>query len=200
MRKQKMIVDTELTLVEYVVMVNDMALEYFNEDGEYQPHIGILNVMRLFYNHCVIESKFDNSHEIIDAMEMETMVEDDEFIAAFNDAIVGSVPGIRMDFANAYKDAMDIVEDKKHSVGRAVDSVKKALVSISDVINPILTDEHINMVSEIAKNIGNGNINAEAIIEAFGKSERFKEIIHFDKKDEIAIDKKVIHFSDSGNK
>lgn len=183
MKKQTIVVDTELSMVDYLVMVNEMVLEYFNEDGEYQPHIGMLNVMRLFYNNCVKESKFDKPHDITDAMDMEIIVEDDTFLDAFNDAIIGT-PGIKMDFANAYKDAMDIVETKKHSVERAVDSIKRAITSILDIVNPLLTDEHMDMVSEIAKNVGNGNLNAAAIVDAYGKSDRFKQVINSNEKDE----------------
>ena len=188
MRKQKMVVNTELNMIDYIVLVNEMVLEYFNDDGEYQPHIGMLNVMRLFYNSCVVESKFDNPHDIVDAMDMEIIVEDDDFLNAFNDALVGNVPGVRFDFANAYKDAMDIVENKKHSIERAVDSIKKLLSSILDVVNPLLTDEHMSMVSEIAKNVGNGNISAEAIVDAYGKSKRFQQVINSKEKDE-SVDK-----------
>ena len=131
MRKQKIVVNTELSMIDYLVMVNDMVLEYFNEDGEYQPHIGMLNVMRLFYNHCVIESKFDTPHDIIDAMDMEIIVEDDDFLNAFNDAII-----------------------------------------------PLLTDEHIDKVSEIARDVASGKLSAEAIVDAYGKSNRFKQVVN----------------------
>lgn len=192
MRKQKIVVDTELNMIDYMVLVNDMVLEYFNDEGEYQPHIGMLNVMRLFYNVCVKESKFDNPHDITDAMDMEIIVEDDDFLNAFNDAIIGVVPGIRFDFANAYKDAMDIVETKKHSIERGVESIKKLLFSILEVVNPLLTDEHMNMVSKIAENIGNGNINAEAIVDAYGKSQRFQDVINPKEESEIVDKNKVV--------
>jgi len=180
-----MVVNTELNIIDYIVLVNEMVLEYFNDDGEYQPHIGMLNVMRLFYNNCVVESKFDNPHDIVDAMDMEIIVEDDDFLNTFNDALVGNIPGVRFDFANAYKDAMDIVENKKHSIERAVDSIKKLLSSIFDIVNPLLTDEHMDMVAEIAKNVGNGNISAEAIVDAYGKSKRFQQVINSKEKKNI---------------
>lgn len=83
-----MTVKTELGIIGYVSMVDEIVLEYFNADGEYQPHIGMLNAMRLFYNECVKESKFDEqlAHDNIDAMEMEALVADQEFIEAYNRA------------------------------------------------------------------------------------------------------------------
>lgn len=187
MKTKKMVVNTNLKMVDYLVMVNEIVLEYFNEEGEYQPQIGTLNAMRLFYNNCVVESKFDISHDIVDAMDMEPIVNDDEFIAAFNDAIIGDCPGICMDFANAYKDALDIVETKKTSIERAVNSVKNMITSILDVINPLLSDEHIDKVSEIARDVSNGKISAEAVIDAYGKSKRFKEVISSGEKDSNVV-------------
>lgn len=181
MKTKKMKVNTSLGMVEYLTMVNEIVLEYFDEDGNYQPQIGILNAMRLFYNECVIESKFELPHDITDAMDMEIMVTDDEFVNEFNNAIIGDIPGIRFDFANAYKDAMDIVETKKSSIERAVDSVKKMIISILDVINPLLSDEHIDKVAEIAHDVANGKISAEAVVDAYGKSNRFKEVISQEK-------------------
>ena len=101
MKTKKMKVNTYIGMVEYLTMVNEIVLEYFDEDGNYQPQIGILNAMRLFYNECVIESKFELPHDITDAMDMEIMVTDDEFVNEFNNAIIGDRPGIRFDFANA---------------------------------------------------------------------------------------------------
>lgn len=181
MKTKKMKVNTYLGMVEYLTMVNEIVLEYFDEDGNYQPQIGILNAMRLFYNECVIESKFELPHDITDAMDMEIMVTDDEFVSEFNNAIIGDIPGIRFDFANAYKDAMDIVETKKSSIERAVDSVKKMIFSVLDVINPLLSDEHIDKVAEIAHDVANGKISAEAVVDAYGKSNRFKEVISQEK-------------------
>lgn len=120
-------------------------------------------------------------------MDMEIIVEDDDFLDAFNDAIVGDSSGIRMNFSNAYKDAMDIVETKKQSIERAVDSIKKALSSIVDTINPLLTDEHIDKVSEIARDVANGKLSAEAIVDAYGKSERFKQVVNSNEKDEKVV-------------
>ena len=83
-----------------------------------------------------------------------------------------------MNFSNAYKDAMDIVETKKQSVERAVGTIKKALSSIIDTINPLLTDEHIDKVSEIARDVASGKLSAEAIVDAYGKSNRFKQVVN----------------------
>lgn len=182
MKTEKMIVNTKLKMIDYFVIVNEIALEFFDEEGEYQPQIGMFNAMRLFYNNCVIQSKFDIPHNITDAMDMEPLINDEEFIMAFNNAIVSDYSKINIDFANAYKNALDIVETKKKSFERIIDSAKNIITSILDIINPILSDEHIDKVSEIAQDISNGKISAEAVIDAYGKSKRFEEVINSKEK------------------
>lgn len=161
-------VDTKLDIIDYVSMVNEIVLEFFNSDGVYQPHIGKLNAMRLFYNKCVTKSKFDVSlgHDIIDAMDMVLIVKDNNFIEKYNEAIAaGSY--IQLDFGNAYKDAMEIVDVKKSSFGSAVEIVKNMIMGIVDKVSPILTPENIENVSKIAADISEGKLSAESLVDAY---------------------------------
>ena len=46
-----MVIKKDFSVVDYVSLVNGIVGEFFDsETGDYQPHIGRLNVMRLFYN------------------------------------------------------------------------------------------------------------------------------------------------------
>jgi hypothetical protein len=96
-----------------------------------------------------------------------------------------------MDFANAYRDALEIVETKKNSIERAFVSIKKSISAILDTINPLLSDDHIDKVSEIARDVANGKISAEAVVDAYGKSNRFKQVINSGEKSKDA-DKNVV--------
>lgn len=162
-------VNTKLALFDYLAMVKEIAYEFINdEDGTYQPQIGKLNAMRLFYNHCVIKSRFDEKygHDVIDADSMEEIVADDGFIEAFNKAIECDRT-IRYDFANAYRDAMEIVNVKKTSFGSAVNIVGSMINKIFESVSPLLTEENINIVSQIAKDMSEGKVSAEAIVDAY---------------------------------
>lgn len=169
-------VNTTLGIIDYVTIVESMVNEYFNDDGDYVPQIGILNIMRLFYNECVLECKFDVPHTISDALDMEVFINDEEFIEAFNLAIQFNGV-IAIDFANAYKDAMDIVSVKKSSVDNAVRKIKVMFADIVSKISDTLTPENIDKITKISENIANGKITNEAIVDAFGKSEMFSKIL-----------------------
>ena len=145
----------------------DFVKEFFDDEGEYVPHIGRLNAMRLFYNECVIESNFELSHDFEDALQMGVLVEDEEFIEQFNAALKGDGT-IRLDFANAYAEAMEIVNVRKGSFGNAVNVIKNAISNVVDMINPVLGKENIEKFNKLADTFSKGNLSADSIVEAFG--------------------------------
>ena len=162
-------------IVDFATMVDSIVAEYFDAEGNYTPHIGMLNAMRVFYNECVTESKFDIEHNIVEALEMETLVADDDFIEAFNKAIYfdGTV---KLNFANAYKNALDIVNTRKTSIGNAIDMFKSGLTKFVDKISPVLTEGNLAQLTKIAEDISKGKLNPDSIVEAYGNSKRIEEI------------------------
>lgn len=168
-----MVIKKDFSVIDYVSLVNGIADEFFDVNGEYQPHLGRLNVMRLFYNECVTESKFDLPHDFNDALMLEPLIQDEEFIAEFNKALKGD-GSIRLDFANAYAEAMEIVNVRKGSFGNAVDVIKGAISNIIDMINPVLGTDNIEKFKQIADSFTSGNLSADAIIEAFGNKDENK--------------------------
>ena len=78
----KLVIDTKLDVATYLFLVDNIALEYFAENGTYQPHIGYLNTIRLFYNTCVKQSQYDNSipHDFVDMSAVNVLANDDEFM------------------------------------------------------------------------------------------------------------------------
>ncbi|MDD5792021.1 MAG: hypothetical protein PUD22_05540 [Erysipelotrichaceae bacterium] len=175
--KQSFVVNTKLKAIEYIMLVNDIASQYFFSDGTYAPQTGLLNAMQLFYNICVKSSKYDDTiaHNSDSMDSIEILVADDDFVKAFNNALV--VEGYRMDFANAFRDAMDIVETRKSSLYHAVDMIENVIMLAIDKITPALTKENIENVKAIAEDISKGNISAQSVVEAYSKSDRIKELI-----------------------
>lgn len=168
-----MVIKKDFSVIDYVSLVNGIADEFFDVNGEYQPHLGRLNVMRLFYNECVAESKFDLPHDFNDALMLEPLIQDEEFIAEFNKALKGD-GSVRLDFANAYAEAMEIVNVRKGSFGNAVDVIKGAISNIVDMINPVLGTDNIEKFKQIADSFTSGNLSADAIVEAFGNKDENK--------------------------
>lgn len=162
-REKTMTIETKLSVIEFVSTVNSIALEYFDDAGNYTPHIGLLNAMRVFYNTCVKESKHDTDHphNIDDAVEIGTIAEDDEFIESFNKAI--QTDRYALDFATAYNEAISIVEQKKYTMQNIIDVIKKSLLEIIDNMNDILTPENIENIAKITKSINNNENEADVL-------------------------------------
>jgi len=177
-------IGTKLNMLDYLSIVNEIANEFFNEDGDYQPHIGLINAMCVFYNNCVKSSKFDEKfgHEIVDPTEISEVFEDEEFIQAFNASI--TVTMVCFDFANAFRDAMDIVNTKKNSVNQIYNKIKKLANDATTVMASMVTKENLDRIDAITDKIKNGTLDVDAFIESYGSSEMFKRTLESAKKAE----------------
>ena len=164
-------VNPNLSLYDYIVMVEDIAEEFFDENNTYCPHIGELNAMRLFYNKCVEESKFDEKygHNIVNAEDMIEIVADKEFIDVFNRNIDYEFRGSPAccDFCSAYRNARDIVNTRKSSIGNATDTISLMIKKITDSISSVINEDTVNTLSQIGKDMLGGKVTAEAIVAAY---------------------------------
>lgn len=162
-------IDCKLSLVDYCEVVENIAREYFNDELEYKPYLGELNAMAVFYNKCVKGTIKEDIPEIKDALEMEPLINDMRFMVAYNNAIKTDENVFAFDFANAYKNALKMVEVKKTSLSTIFGKAEKKVEEILNKISPLLSKENLDNVSKIASDIGKGNIGAEAIVQAYKK-------------------------------
>lgn len=168
-KRRKFNNNTSMLVVDYAIMVESLASEFFNlETGDYQPHLGNLNAMRVFYNTFYRDEEKDDA--IIDALDMNPIVSDIDFITAFNDAIT-SCSGIQLDFANAYRDALDIVESRKTSVGRIFTGIKEGLQNLVETMSPAMDEENIGKIYSVVQEIAKGNISMDKIVKTYGKND-----------------------------
>lgn len=170
-------VHTDLGIVEYCAIVKSIADGYFDDEFEFVPHFGKLNAMRLFYNICVEDDILGKPHDISDALEMEDLVKDYEFIKAFRQATEKD-DGLSLSFSNAYYDAIKIVNTKKGSLNRAVDVIKSVLNNIVNSMGSIFTEENMAKMQKMSEDIASGKLSNESIAEAFGNSDVINKIIN----------------------
>lgn len=158
--------ENNLNLVNYTAIVEAIADGYFDFDGTYQPHIGLMNAMRLFYNNCVVVSAFDEKHphNISNILDMQEIVDDEEFISEFNNALCGSK--YTFDFANAFAAALSIVEVKRSSIGSLINYAKNVLIELSNTLSSVMTQENMDALKAVAGAIGSGEALDEALAQA----------------------------------
>ena len=168
-------VDTRLSLSDYFNVVDDLVLSYFDVDGKYQPQMGFINSIKVFYNYCVKHSSLDGivEHDFSNLVDVEIIMEHDEIMREYFKATTLDYEPSYVDFARAYQDALDIVEHKKTSVGNLAEQLGTALEKIVARINEVVNREDLDKMAEISKYFAEHGVDADAIMKAYGKSEKF---------------------------
>lgn len=174
---EKITVKTDMDVMTYIRTVNDLASNFFYSDGEYAPHVGMVYAMKQFYDTCVdsdeLKAKLADNADNINAVDI--LVADEDFIHAFNNALVCN--DRRLNFANAYIDALKIVDDRKSSVNRAIDMVENVLSGLVEKIMPALSEENLAVVRMMAEQMASGKTFDQTALNVFLKENRLKEII-----------------------
>jgi len=172
------------TVAEYYSLVNEIVDSYFDEAGNYAPHIGDMCTMLAFYNGCIMNKNLISDMEVItDIFDADVIFANEEFLEAFNEAITFD-GDIKYDFANAFKNAMEIIHSRINSptyaisqatrqIGELVSNLDNMISSVNNVMN----EETVDKLLEFAKNVSDGKYDAKAVTDAFTESEAFKAIM-----------------------
>lgn len=170
-------------VLKYYSMVNEIVDGYFDESGDYAPHLGDMAAMLVFFNECVINKKdlVDNDF-FTDPLDANELYINEDFINAFNEAI--TFKGlIKFDFANVFKNAMEIVHYRCTSPTNAINKGISKVGSIVDSINAIMNQDTVDQLLEFAKNVSDGKYDAKAVADVFAESEAFKKIAEMERSE-----------------
>lgn len=165
---EKIIVLDNVDIVTYSAAVAEIAEKFFDEDDNYTPQFGRANSVGVFFNRFVdiisLEAYFaDYDGEI----NVDLFLADENCLKVYNKALKNDTD-YRLNFANAYADAMDIVKTKNTTIGGAVDLFKSAISKIVDKINLIFTDDNIAKLEKISENVTKGDFSPDAVVKALG--------------------------------
>lgn len=190
----KITVNTELTIDSYLEVVNKIVGNYFiseiDEDnnviGEsYAPHLGIINTMADFYERCIVDEVYKSKFKGESAVDIfDKVIKDKDFLRIFNNYVLDvdwSVNSFKLDYANAYNQAMDMVATKNTSVSEALSSLKSAFYSITEGIKNLIPENALNDLMKLAEALPDGKVNEENIVSAYINSDRFKESVEASK-------------------
>lgn len=138
-----MTVNTKMDYRGYLACVEEIANSFFDDEGNYAPHIGKILTMSLFMDYCVEDSGIDTDAENV----IDQIFDNDEVVRAFNNEILcGQSIEEPLSFASAYWDAMGIVEHRRSSV---INQLPVLLSRIKDILTP----EYIESVKEATEDI-----------------------------------------------
>lgn len=179
-----------LGINEYIFATDKIAQVYFDGDNQYQPHIGLLETMWLFYSLCVTETKYDkdinvkldemekarkeqksdDNKQIFDLTIYQDLFSDDEFVKEFNNVVTSyKKPNYGLTFGSAFRSAMEIVKTKRNSVNSLEYTITKILTELADKFENLISPDKIEELTDIAKRIQTGETAADAVVQAYGK-------------------------------
>ena len=167
---EKIIVLDNVDIVTYSAAVREIAEKFFDEDGNYTPHFGRINSIGVFFNRFVdtvgLEAYFADQEVTID------LLANTEGCLQLYNAALNKYRGFRLDFANAYADAMDIVKQRNTTIGGAIEMFQKGIEKIADKINPIFSQDNIDKLTKISEDVAKGDLSADAIVKAISKKKK----------------------------
>lgn len=150
--------DTKLSVNDYLQAVEEIADGFFNEHGEYAPHLGRIVSVAAFCDFCMKESVFPD----IENPDMNIVFKNKDIMDAYTDAVIDTCD---LTFGAAYSDAMKIVDYRKSSMVQAVNM-------LTSFINEVMSPDNLSKLyaaserlKEVAKSDG------ENVVPLFPKKE-----------------------------
>lgn len=156
-------------IVEYCVAVNEMVEYFFDKDGNYEPQFGRINVVKVFFNYFVDGDSIKEYFADIDGeIEIDDIMNSDDCLELFNNELRKG-GDYRLNFCNAYREAMEIVNQKKQGWENAARVIMRSVNDIIDRISGELSEDKINKFKEIMSEIKNVSVTPEQIINKVAK-------------------------------
>lgn len=179
MTKSTFEINTKISPVNYESLVKAIFEGYFDENNKYVPEHGILNVMNLFYNLCVVRCNYDQTipHSNTDLLSLLPVLEDDEFIDCFNESIKCNNDDFHFTFSCAFRDAINKIDFMNGSLDGMITSLGSTLIEFLKDTSELITKENIEKLTDIAGMIASGQINFDKIIESYSQSSAFSNVV-----------------------
>ncbi len=159
-------VEDTFNIVDWCILVDALVDGHFDDNGEYVPHIGYINELRLFYNLCIKDCDCPVPHNTDDIEGLQEFVNDDEFLVAFQKSRY-SLDDFSLSFGNACMYASDIIEHRRDPRYQVLKAVKDFAKKLGDGIKELATDENLDLLKELS----GGKIDIDAIKESLNVSE-----------------------------
>ena len=164
-------INTKLSVEKYIEVVENLIDGYFGINGEYIPHMGKINAIRIFYNYCVEETTLDLPEKIVDELEcIDKLVSNEEFMTAYNGEL-NQVYGRNLDFGNAIFDAEESVRIKARSNNDAFTNLINSISRLTENMGNTLTPETAKALIKISNDITEGKLNPNNIVESMYQKE-----------------------------
>lgn len=170
-------VKNHLKAEQYFEVVDALANSCFDIDtGEYQPQM--LHVLSIwyFYNYFITDEEYKAKHEDMETESeiIDALADDSDFLQEYKMHM--SDYSHPFSFANAYKTAVELAENKSNAFNRLAERFSNSVDKLVNSLSSVVTPEIVEKTKEIAKLVADGRLSAETVVEAYGKSNRISDI------------------------
>lgn len=169
-RKNIMKINTRLTMSQFMKITQEIFEGYFDLDGNYSPAMGDLLTLNIFYDTCISEYDLQADPNDLEA-KLNELISSNEIMAEYDKAYYEYA---MFDFGHALSNASDMVKNKINHPTSKIDEFVDKLIDIAGVIETKFSGIDVNKITETLRGLDLNNLDAQAIVEAYQQTERFK--------------------------
>ena len=163
-------INTALTMSQFMKITQEIFEGYFDLDGNYSPAMGDLLTLNIFYDTCISEYELQADPNDLES-KLNELISSEEIMQAYKEALFGN---FQFDFDHAHTNALDMVEEKLNHPTSKIDEFIDKLIDIAGTFETKFSGIDATKITDALKSLNLNNLNAQAIVDAYSETERFK--------------------------
>ena len=162
-------INTALTMSQFMKITQEIFEGYFDLDGNYSPAMGDLLTLNIFYDTCISEYELQADPNDLEE-KLNELISNEEIMRGYQNAMYSD----NFDFGHARLNAFGMVENKLNHPTSKIDEFIDKLIDIAGTFESKFSGIDANKITDALKSLDLKNLNAQAIVDAYSETERFK--------------------------
>lgn len=162
-------INTALTMSQFMKITQEIFEGYFDLDGNYSPAMGDLLTLNIFYDTCISEYELQADPNDLEA-KLNELISNEEIMLGYQHAMYSD----SFDFGHARLNASGMVENKLNHPTSKIDEFIDKLIDIAGTFESKFSGIDATKITDALKSLDLNNLNAQAIVDAYSETERFK--------------------------
>ena len=168
-RKNIMKINTKLTMSQFMKITQEIFEGYFDLEGNYSPAMGDLLTLNIFYDTCISEYELQADPNDLEA-KLNELISSEEIMDEYAKSYVYA----NFDFGHAVSNAKEMIQSKLEHPTSKIDEFIDKLIDIVGIFETKFSGIDANKITDALKSLDLKNLNAQAIVDAYSETERFK--------------------------
>lgn len=162
-------INTKLTMSQFMKITQEIFEGYFDLDGNYSPAMGDLLTLNIFYDTCISEYELQADPNDLE-VKLNELISNEEIMRGYQHAMYSD----SFDFGHARLNASGMVENKLNHPTSKIDEFIDKLIDIAGTFESKFSGIDATKITDALKSLDLNNLNAQAIVDAYSETERFK--------------------------